>query len=140
MALPATPSLQSSLARAWASGRQFPPIKRSERHLSVQWLFDQVSKAEAQIHPAKLETDRPRDRLGERENGRERAECSSLLPIGTALPSAVAWADDVHLHTPWLLVTAAASAQTWGHTDARTLPSSATQHTLSLPNECKTHM
>lgn len=36
----------------------------------MEWLFDQVSKAQAQIQPAKLETDRPGDR--ERERERER--------------------------------------------------------------------
>ncbi len=80
----------------------------------MEWLFDQVSKAQAQIQPAKLETDRPG---GQRE--REREEGSSLLPAGTALPSAVAKAGEVHLHTPGLLVTAATvSTQTWGHANA----------------------
>lgn len=73
----------------------------------MEWLFDQVSKAQAQIQPAKLETDRP----GDRERERKR-EGSSLLPAGTALPSAMAKAGEVHLHTPGLLVTAAASTQT----------------------------
>lgn len=73
----------------------------------MEWLFDQVSKAQAQIQPAKLETDRPEDREREKES-----EGSSLLPVGTALPSAVARAGELHLHTPGLLVTAAASTQT----------------------------
>lgn len=33
----------------------------------MEWLFDQVSKAQAQIQPAKLKTDRPGDREREKE-------------------------------------------------------------------------
>lgn len=53
----------------------------------MEWLFDQVSKAQAQIQPAKLETDRPGDRERERERG-------LVSPARWHCPG------EVHFHTP----------------------------------------